>query len=109
MTDLVQVFAPTTVDYDIEIRYYCTKDNEAATIETIEGPGGAIDQYNAWQTSALGRDINPDQLRRFLLAPTDGTGALFVDVVSPTRTTLEKWQAARFSGSLAVSHEVVVG
>ena len=109
MTDLVQVFVPNTVEYDIEIKYYCTKDNEPATIETIEAEGGAIDQYNEWQTSALGRDINPDQLRRFVLAPINGTGALRVDVVSPAHHVLEKWEVARFSGKLSVSYEVVTG
>jgi len=109
MTDLVQAFVPEAAEYDIEIKYYCTKDNEAATIETIEGAGGSISQYNKWQTTALGRDINPDQLRRYLLAPATGTGALRVDVIHPTFQELHKWQVARFSGTLAVTHEVVTG
>lgn len=109
MTDLVQAFVPEAAEYDIEIKYYCTKDNEAATIETIEGAGGSISQYNQWQTTALGRDINPDQLRRYLLAPATGTGALRVDVIRPTFQELHKWQVARFSGTLAVTHEVVTG
>ncbi len=109
MTDLVQVFTPEAVEYGIEIKYYCTKDNEAATIETIEAAGGSIDQYNTWQTTALGRDINPDQLRRFILAPSGGTGALRVDVIAPALRELSKWQVARFSGSVSVTHEVVTG
>lgn len=109
MTDLVQAFVPEVVEYDVEIKYYTTKDNEAATIQTVEGAGGAIDQYNDWQTTVLGRDINPDQLRRFLFAPSSGTGALMADIISPTRHKLEKWQVAKFSGKTVVSHEVVVG
>lgn len=109
MTDLVQAFAPEVVEYTVEIKYYCTKDNEAATIQSIETVGGAIDQYNEWQTAALARDINPDQLRRFLLAPSSGTGALRVDVISPTFEELSKWQVARLSGTPVVSHEVVTG
>ena len=76
MTDKVNALSPVAVEYEVEIKYYCTKDDEAATIEAIEGAGGAIDQYNEWQTAALARDINPDQLRRFLLAPNTGTGAM---------------------------------
>ena len=109
MTDLVQAFAPAAVQYEVEIKYYCTKDNEAATIQTIEGAGGAIDLYNEWQTAALARDINPDQLRRFVLAPTNGTGALRVDVVKPSFKELSKSQIAQLSGSIVVSHEVVSG
>lgn len=109
MTDSVHAYVPEAEQYDIEIKYYCTKDNEAATIQTVEGAGGSIDQYNAWQTVALGRDINPDQLRRYLLAPSTGTGALRVDVLKPTFRELSKWQVARFSGNLTVTHEVVTG
>lgn len=107
MTDKVQAISPEAVEYDVEITYYCTKDNEGSTIQSIEGAGGAIDQYNAWQTAALARDINPDQLRRFVLAPADGTGALRVDVVKPTFVELSKAQVARLSGSVTVSHKVV--
>jgi phage-related baseplate assembly protein len=109
MTDKVNAFAPTVADYEIEIKYYTTKDNEAATIEAVEGAGGAIEQYNAWQTAALGRDINPDQLRRFLLSPTTGTGVLRVDVVKPSFVELGKAQIAKLSGTPIISHEVVTG
>ena len=107
MTDQVNALSPTVVEYEVEIKYYCTKEDEAATIETIEGIGGAIDQYNEWQTAALARDINPDQLRRFILAPKDGSGAMRVDVVKPTFTELSKAQVAKLSGAPVVSHEVV--
>ena len=107
MTDKVNALSPAAVEYQVEIKYYCTKDNEAATIEAIEGEGGAIDQYNEWQTAALARDINPDQLRRFILAPTTGTGAVRVDVVKPTFRELSKAQVAKLSGTPVVSHEVV--
>lgn len=107
MCDLVQAFAPAAVEYTVEIKYYCTQDNEAATIQTIEGEGGAIDQYNAWQTAALARDINPDQLRRFILAPTEGVGAMRVDVISPTYQQLTKAQVAKLSGVPVITHEVV--
>lgn len=109
MTDKVQVMAPEAVPYSVQIKYYCTKDDESAVIQTIEGIGGAIDQYNEWQTAALGRDINPDQLRRFVLAPKEGTGALRVDVISPTFQELSKAQVAKMSVSPVVTHEVVNG
>ena len=107
MTDKVNAISPEPIEYEVEIKYYCTKDEEAATIETVEGAGGAIDQYNAWQTAALARNINPDQLRRFILAPGSGTGALRVDIIKPSFTELTKAQVARLSGVPVVSHEVV--
>ena len=109
MTDLVSVLPPTQIGYEVEIKYYCTKDNEAATIQTIEGFGGAIEQYNEWQTAALARNINPDQLRRFILAPTTGTGAIRVDVIKPSFVELSRTEVAVLSGTPVVTHEVVVG
>ena len=55
----------------------------------------------------LARDINPDQLRRFVLAPKTGTGAMRVDVVKPTFSELTKEQVAKLSGTPIISHEVV--
>ena len=107
MTDQVNVMAPMMVEYEVELKYYTTKDNEAATIQAVEGVGGAIDQYNEWQTAALGRDINPDQLRRFILAPTEGTGAIRVDVVKPSFMELSKSQIAKLSTTPIISHEVI--
>lgn len=109
MTDKVVVADPEVVEYELEIKYFTTTDNEAATIETIEGEGGAIDQYIEWQSAALGRDINPDQLRRFILAPAAGVGAFRVDVVKPSFTDLSKSQVAKLSGTPVVTHEVVTG
>ncbi len=110
MTDLVSALPPEPVEYTVEIKYYCTQADEAATIQTIEAVGGAIDQYNEWQQMSLARDINPDQLRRFILAPSwaDGlTGAVRVDVTGPVFTPVGKNQVARLSGSVVVSHEVI--
>lgn len=109
MTDKVNALAPAVTEYELEIKYYTTKANEAATIEAVEGIGGAIDLYNEWQMAALGRDINPDQLRRFILAPTTGTGALRVDVVKPSFAELSKSQVAKLTGTPIISHEVVAG
>ena len=112
MTDHVFAIAPEQVEYAVEIKYYCTKDDEAALVQAIEGEGGAIDQYNEWQTAALDRDIDPDQLRSFIFeakAKTDATGTVRMDVVQPVFTEISKSQVAKFSGTLTVSHEVVTG
>ena len=111
MTDQVEALAPAAVQYDIEIKYYCTQDNEADTVKAVEAAGGAIERYNDWQTGALDRDINPDQLRRFIVSPnweSGLVGADRVDVVKPVFTEIGKHQVAKFSGSLTVTHEVVI-
>ena len=108
MTDIVTVKAPSQVEYGIEIKYYCTLDNEAQAVQTVEADGGAVDLFNEWQTAALGRDINPDHLRKLILAPADGTAAVDrVEVKSPTFQSLTKKQVAKFNGTVTISHEVM--
>lgn len=111
LTDHVTVRAPDTVEYDIELKYYTTAADESRAIETIEGAGGAISRYINWQGSVLGRDINPDQLRKLILAPSwdssNLVGALRVDIISPVYTQLPDTSVAKFSGNLIVTHEVV--
>lgn len=110
MTDIVTVKAPEQVTYDIELKYYCTIDNEADAIFIVESEGGAIDLYNKWQSGGLGRDINPDQLKKYILAPISGSDAVErVDIISPVFTELQSDKVAKFSGNLVVSHIVTGG
>lgn len=110
--DKVQVQAPATQNYDIEIKYYTTAADESKVVEMVEGTDGAIARYVYWQGSALNRDINPDYLRSLILAPSwteDLPGAIRVDVTKPVYTALNTTTVAKFSGTMTVSHEVVKG
>ncbi|MDD3139622.1 MAG: baseplate J/gp47 family protein [Lachnospiraceae bacterium] len=106
MTDQVIVMAPETVNYDISIKYYTTEVDEQKCVETIEGAGGAVEQYKSWQDSILGRDINPDKLRALLLVPSNGTGAIRVDMTAPVRTVVDQTKIAK-CGTVTITHEVV--
>lgn len=106
MTDLVLVEAPEQVEYDIDITYYTTEENESDCIKTIEGAAGSIQQFIEWQGTKLGRDINPDRLRTLCLAPSEGTGCKRIVVNAPVFTSLMETQIAVYSGNLVVSHVV---
>lgn len=108
LTDHVIVERPAVEYYDIVLKYYTTTAEESQCIQTVEGEGGAIDQFNKWQSSQLGRDINPDKLRALILAPTgEGTvGASRVVITSPTFTELNDTTIAKFSGNKTITHEV---
>ena len=100
------------VEYDIELVYYATPDTEAEVIANVEGSDGAIVRYNEWQTAALGRDVNPDQLRRLILSPAwaeNLSGAIRVDMVKPEHMAVTDTEVAKFSGNLTVSHQRVTG
>lgn len=103
MTDVVTVAAPEQVSYDIEIEYFVAAAADVSSVvNAIEGEGGAIDQYIAWQRGALDRDINPDKLRQLVL----NAGADRVNVVAPVYTQLDSNEVARFSGDKTVTHNV---
>lgn len=111
LTDKVTVQAPTTQNYDIELTYYTSAADESACITTIEGEGGAIDRYIEWQRSGLKRDINPDYLRKLILAPSweGAVGATRVEITKPTYVDLGSTVLAHFSGNMSVNHVVKEG
>lgn len=93
LTDHVTAAAPTSVEYDITLTYYIDESRaaeEAAIRTAVEGGGGAVEQYQAWQGSKLGRAINPDYLRQLIF----NAGANRVDVTDPVYTELEPDEVA---------------
>ena len=108
MTDKVVAEAPKVHEYDIELTYYTTAATEGACIQTVEGEGGAVDQFIAWQAGVLGRHINPDKLRALILAPAGdaAVGATRVVITSPEFTELNDTTIAAFSGKKTIRHEV---
>ena len=108
LTDKIVVEDPSVQEYDIELTYYTNAADSSACIQTVEGEGGAIDQFIKWQSGALGRHINPDKLRALILAPTGETavGATRVVITSPEFTELNDTTIAKFSGSKTIRHEV---
>lgn len=81
--------------------------------EKIESTGGIIDQYIDWQTSKLGRDINPDTLRQLMLSAgwedQSISGVLSVEITSPGKKELDSTEVAVFSGRKNINHIVKTG
>lgn len=100
MTDVVTVEAPTTVEYEIELSYVTTPEDEAAVVQAVEGVGGAIDRYVADQGAVLGRDINPDVLKTYVM----DAGAIRCDVSKPSHAAVLSTQVALHEGTAKASH-----
>ena len=110
LTDKVNVLTPDPVDFSVDIKYYCSKSDESLLIQAIEGKDGAIDKYRNWQTEVLGRDIDPDQLRRFIFDAWATSGAkntIRIEIFSPSYTRLSKMQFAKPDIVTEVLREVV--
>lgn len=102
MGDDVHVLAPIVDTYNIVLTYYISserKTEETSIRAAIENPGGAVDQYKAWQCAKLGRDINPDYLRQLML----NAGAIRINLTSPVYTSVSIDHVAK-PGSVDVTY-----
>ena len=90
LTDLVSVSAPDVVNYDITLTYYINESDKAAAGNIQNLVNTAVQTYKTWQSSAIGRDINPS----YLIGKIMGAGAKRVTVTSPVYTELTNNQIA---------------
>ena len=62
LTDNVQVSSPDIVNYDLDLEYYIDSEDIAQEVLIKSRVEAAIDEYEQWQRSKIGRDINPSEL-----------------------------------------------
>ena len=98
LTDLVKVMAPETKSYPIDVTYYINESDRSRAGAIQAQIDQAIQEFVLWQKIKIGRDINPDQLRKLLVA----AGAKRVQVRSPTFTRVEKNCVAVLEGEAQV-------
>lgn len=90
LTDVVNVSAPDTVEFDIEAVYYISTDKKSSTKEIQEAVKNGTDNYILWQTQKMGRDINPSYFNSVLME----SGIKRVVVTSPEYTKIPKGSVA---------------
>lgn len=91
LTDDVQVMAPTAENYTIDFDYWINTRNNAQSVTIQQAVEDAVEDYRIWQRSAIGRDINPDELVERVKA----AGAKRLVVRSPSFTVLDRTQVAQ--------------
>lgn len=84
LTDFVATADPELVSYDIELTYYVPSDTALSSADIEAAVDAAIQEYVAWQSGRLGRDINPSKLYQMLMS----TGIKRVVLASPSFTVL---------------------
>lgn len=99
LTDLVTVSAPTVVSYDIELTYYINASDKSAAGNIQKLVFTAVDTYKTWQSSAIGRDINPS----YLIGKIMAAGAKRVTVTSPVYKELANNEIARL-GTVSINY-----
>ena len=90
MTDKVIVAAPDTIEFDIEATYYIPRDKAATTKEIKQAVELATENYTLWQTSKMGRDINPSYFNAMLME----SGIKRVDITTAVFTGIPKGSVA---------------
>lgn len=90
LTDHVQVGAPEAHSYDIELTYYINTSDSATAVTIQQEAAEAVSTFIAWQSSQIGRDINPDQLITYLKQ----AGVKRVEITSPAFTELDETEVA---------------
>ena len=94
LTDRVIVRPPATQKYGIDITYFVNKSDHIQTAVIQKKVLSALQEYILWQKEKIGRDINPDQLRKMLLM----AGAKRVEVRSPAFQTIPRDSLAVLEG-----------
>lgn len=84
MTDLVSVSAPTPISLAVNLTYYINQSDLSSALTIQQETEKAINEYIVWQTTEIGRDINPDELRKRIRA----AGAKRVEITSPVFTVV---------------------
>lgn len=87
LTDKIEVIEPEQVEYNINVKYYINS-NDAEQENTLKAAveKSIREDYVLWQKSALGRDIDPNQLVYFMR----GAGAGRIEVTEPVYTEIIK-------------------
>lgn len=79
LTDLVAVKRPTPVSYDVALTWWLDRENSISAAIIQAAVADAVGSWAVWQRSKLGRDINPSELIKRMVA----AGAKRVDIASP--------------------------
>lgn len=100
LTDHVSVLAPACQGFGINFTYYINRSDGGRASSIQAQVEAAVRGYIGWQEGAIGRDINPDELR----ARVKSAGAKRLDIISPGFTRVPRGHVARVQ-----SQDIVYG
>ncbi len=98
LTDQVIVRAPEIQEYEIDLTYYINKSDRARASAINDKVQEAVQKYVTWQRERIGRDINPDQLRKMLLL----AGAKRLEIREPQFSQITRASIAMQAGEMRV-------
>ena len=90
LTDVVTVSTPEKVPFDVDITFYISQPNAASAAIIEAAARQAVEDYIKWQTSKMGRDINPSYLTAKLME----AGVKRVEIRKPVYTAVDEIKVA---------------
>lgn len=100
LTDKVIVRAPDVEEYEIDLTYYINRSDRTKISAINEQVQKAVQEYISWQKKRIGRDINPDQLRRMLVS----AGPKRLEIRSPDFRRITRSSIAIPKGDASVAY-----
>ena len=96
LTDYVRVLSPAAVNYEIQVDYWISKEDQYKVAEIKASVEKAVEAYRTWQQSKIGRDITPEKLTQLVVS----AGACRIDTtMQPTSfKALTRSQVAQCTG-----------
>ena len=98
LTDHVVVQAPTKKEYEISLTYYVNESDRTKANAIQSQIQTAVQEYVDWQKEKIGRDINPDQLRKMIVS----AGAKRVELTLPAFEKISKADVAVLKGDAVI-------
>ena len=84
------VSVPEKVPFDVDITFYISQPNAASAAIIEAAARQAVEDYIKWQTSKMGRDINPSYLTAKLME----AGVKRVEIRKPVYTAVDEIKVA---------------
>lgn len=91
LTDMVTVSEPEEDLFEIDVTFYIERNSQASSAIVERDARAAVEDYILWQTSKMGRDINPSYLVQLMME----AGVKRVAVRKPEFQVVEETHVAR--------------
>ncbi|WP_392559361.1 baseplate assembly protein [Orbus mooreae] len=96
LTDTVEVVPAEAILCDYELTWYLPQSSSSLQAVIAEKVALAVSDYEKWQVSTLGRDINPDEL----ISLCKAAGAKRIELSGLNYTSLEANQVCQFKSNI---------
>ncbi len=97
LTDEIVVQAPAVRSYNISLTYYINESDKSKASTIQAGVNNAVEAYKLWQKGKIGRDLNPNELMKRILA----AGAKRAVITAPSYTVISD-DAVAIAGTVNV-------